>query len=79
MDFHTYKYLLINAIEVKDLVILLVKSMAFGFVTMLIPIYSGLKTTSAYTAIPISVLNGMVKLFVALFFIEVLSLLLQSL
>jgi phospholipid/cholesterol/gamma-HCH transport system permease protein len=39
MDFHTYKYLLINAIE----------------------------------------LNGMVKLFVALFFIEVLSLLLQSL
>jgi phospholipid/cholesterol/gamma-HCH transport system permease protein len=79
MEFHTYKYLLINAIEVRDLVILLTKSMAFGFVTMLIPIYSGLKTTSAYTAIPISVLNGMVKLFIALFSIEVLSLLLQSL
>ncbi|MEA2091648.1 MAG: ABC transporter permease [Campylobacterota bacterium] len=79
MDFHTYKYILINAIEVKDLVVLLVKSMAFGFVTMLIPIYSGLKTASSYTAIPISVLNGMVKLFIALFFIEVLSLLLQSL
>jgi phospholipid/cholesterol/gamma-HCH transport system permease protein len=79
MDFHTYKYLLIDAAEVKDLVILLVKSMAFGFVIMLIPIYSGLKTGDAYTAIPISVLNGMVKLFVALFFIEVLSLLLQSL
>jgi len=53
--------------------------MAFGFVVMLIPIYSGLKATSAYTAIPISVLNGMVKLFIALFFIEVLSLLLQLL
>ncbi len=79
MDFHTYKYILINAIEVKDLVVLLVKSMAFGFVAMLIPIYSGLKTASSYTAIPISVLNGMVKLFIALFFIEVLSLLLQSL
>ncbi|PHQ65767.1 MAG: ABC transporter permease [Sulfurimonas sp.] len=79
MDFHTYKYIIINAIEFKDLVILLLKSMAFGFVTMLIPIYSGLKTTNAYTAIPISVLNGMVKLFIALFFIEVLSLLLQSL
>ncbi|NOR57970.1 MAG: ABC transporter permease [Sulfurimonas sp.] len=79
MDFHTYKYILISAIEVKDIVVLLLKSMAFGFVTMLIPIYSGLKTTSAYTAIPISVLNGMVKLFIALFFIEVLSLLLQSL
>jgi phospholipid/cholesterol/gamma-HCH transport system permease protein len=79
MDFHTYKYILISAIEFKDLVVLLIKSMAFGFVTMLIPIYSGLKTTSAYTAIPVSVLNGMVKLFIALFFIEVLSLLLQSL
>lgn len=79
MDFHTYKHLLISAIEVKDLLILLLKSIAFGFVIMLIPIYSGLKTTNAYTAIPISVLNGMVKLFVAIFFIEVLSLLIQSL
>lgn len=79
MDFHTYKFLLISAIEVKDIMILLVKSIAFGFVTMLIPIYSGLTTGKSYTAIPISVLNGMVKLFIALFFIEVLSLLLQSL
>lgn len=79
MDLHTYKYILINAIEVKDLMILLVKSIAFGFATMLIPIYSGLKTGAAYTAIPISVLNGMVKLFIAIFLIEVLSLLIQSL
>ena len=79
MDFYTYKYILIDAVELKDIVVLLVKSMAFGFVTMLIPIYSGLKTGKSYTAIPISVLNGMVKLFVALFFIEVLSLLIQSL
>lgn len=79
MDLHTYKYLLLDAIEFQDLAILFVKSMAFGFVTMLIPIYSGLKTANSYTAIPISVLNGMVKLFIAIFFIEVLSLLLQSL
>lgn len=79
MDLHTYKNLLLAAIEVKDLVILLLKSIAFGFVVMLIPIYSGLKATSSYTAIPISVLNGMVKLFIAIFFIEVLALLLQSL
>ena len=77
MDFHTYKFLLISAIEIKDVLILLFKGIAFGFVTMLIPIYSGLKTANSYTAIPISVLNGMVKLFIALFFIEVLSLLLQ--
>ncbi|EQB39268.1 ABC transporter permease [Sulfurimonas hongkongensis] len=79
MDFHTYKHLLISAIELKDLLALLIKSLAFGFVIMLIPIYSGLETTNAYTAVPVSVLNGMVKLFVAIFFIEVLSLLLQSL
>ena len=79
MDFHTYKYIIINTIEVKDITILLIKSLAFGFVTMIIPIYCGMKTASSYTAIPISVLNGMVKLFIALFFIEVLSLLLQSL
>jgi len=75
MDFHTYKYLLINAIEVSDVLTLLFKSLAFGFVIMIIPIYSGLKTMQSYTAIPISVLNGMVKLFIAIFLIEVLSLL----
>ena len=79
MDFHTYKYLLISAIEVQNIITLLLKSIAFGFVTMMIPIYSGLKTAKSYTAIPISVLNGMVKLFIAIFIIEVLSLLLHSL
>ena len=74
MDFHTYKYLLINAIEVKDVLTLLFKSIAFGFAVILIPLYSGLKTLKSYTAIPISVLNGMVKLFIAIFLIEVLSL-----
>jgi len=74
MDFHTYKYLLISAIEVKDVLTLLLKSIAFGFAVTIIPLYSGLKTTKSYTSIPISVLNGMMKLFVAIFLIEVLSL-----
>ena len=77
MDWHSYKYLLSSAIEVEDLVVLLLKSISFGFVIMLIPIYSGLKTAHSNTAIPISVLNGMVKLFIAIFFIEVLSLVLR--
>lgn len=79
MDLYSYSSLLINAIEVKDMFILLLKSMAFGFVAMLIPIYSGLKAKGGYTAIPISVLNGMVKLFIAIFSIEVLSLIIISL
>lgn len=77
MDLHTYKSILLRAVEIKDILTLLIKGVSFGFVTMLIPIYSGLKTENSYTAIPISVLNGMVKLFIALFFIEVISLLLQ--
>lgn len=79
MDFYTYKSLLIGAIEINDLLVLLIKSLAFGFVIMIIPIYSGLKSANTYATIPISVLNGIVKLFLAIFFIEVLSLLLQSL
>ncbi|MDD5157966.1 ABC transporter permease [Sulfurimonas sp.] len=78
MDLHTYKSILISAVEIKDIFTLLLKGISFGFVVMFIPIQSGLKTANSYTAIPISVLNGMVKLFIALFFIEVISLLLQS-
>ena len=77
MDLHTYKYLLLNAIEVSDLFTLLLKSFAFGFVIMVIPIYSGLKTQKSYTAVPISVLSGMVRLFIAVFFVEVVSLIIQ--
>ncbi len=79
MDLHAYSSLILDAIEVRNIIILLLKSVAFGFFIMLIPIYSGLKTAHTNVAIPISVLNGMVKLFIAIFFIEVLSLVLQSL
>lgn len=78
MDLNTYTYILINAIEIQDIVVLLLKGVAFGFVIMMIPIYSALQTQKSYTAIPISVLNGMVMLFIAIFFIEVISLLIQS-
>ncbi|MBN2824960.1 MAG: ABC transporter permease [Campylobacterales bacterium] len=81
MDMHinTYKRLLIDAVGGVDILIQIGKSLLFGFVTISIPLYSGLKTGTSYTAIPISVLRGMVRLFLTLFFIEVLSLQLQSL
>jgi phospholipid/cholesterol/gamma-HCH transport system permease protein len=78
MDFHTYKYLLISAVGFEDMAVMIIKAIVFGFVIMLIPVYSGLKTGHGFTAVPISVLNGMMKLFVAIFFVEVLSLLIQS-
>ncbi len=77
IDFWTYIKLIFEAIDISDISILLIKGIAFGFVTMVIPIYSGLNAFDSYTAIPISVLNGMVKLFISIFFIEVLSLVLQ--
>ena len=77
MDFISYKTILLNALQIKDIGILFSKAMAFGFVTMAIPIYSGLNAFDSYTAIPISVLNGMVKLFISLFVIEVISLVVQ--
>jgi phospholipid/cholesterol/gamma-HCH transport system permease protein len=81
MDMHlaTYKILLIDAVGGVDILIQIGKSLLFGFVTITIPLYSGLKTGTSYTAIPISVLRGMVRLFLTLFFIEVISLQLQSL
>jgi len=75
MNLHAYTSLILHAMEVRDIMILLLKSMVFGFVTMLIPIYSGLMQTNA--SVSISVLNGMVRLFVAILFLEILSLLIQ--
>lgn len=79
MNIDLYTYTVVQAMNVTDFFILIGKSAAFSFFATMIPIYSGLKCGRALTDIPISVLNGMVKLFIAIFFIEVLSLLLKSL
>jgi phospholipid/cholesterol/gamma-HCH transport system permease protein len=73
MNLNTYLYTLFASIEVSHLIYLIGKSIAFGFVIMLIPIYSGLHTINALNAIPIAVLQGMVRLFIAIFIIEVLT------
>jgi phospholipid/cholesterol/gamma-HCH transport system permease protein len=77
MNLHVYSHLILNAIEVRDIMILLLKSTAFGFVTMLLLIYSRVQTLQTNVSFPISILNGMVKLFIAIFLIEVLSLAIQ--
>ncbi len=73
MDFYAYTNTLLTSVQISNLANLIIKSMAFGFVIMLIPIYSGLTTIKAFNAIPISVLTGMVRLFIAIFTIEVFS------
>ena len=78
MDFHTYKNILISAIGFEDFAVLILKAAAFGFVIMIIPVYNGLKAGSSFEAIPRSMIKGMVKIFIAIFFVEVFSLLIQS-
>ena len=73
MNVQTYIHLLFNAINLSHLLFLVGKSLAFGFVIMFIPIYYGLTTIIATNAIPISVLQGMVRLFIAIFTIEGLA------
>jgi phospholipid/cholesterol/gamma-HCH transport system permease protein len=64
---------LVEAFGAMDVLVLLLKSLFFGYVVTSIPVYRGNKTLMTYNAVPIAVLQGMVKLFVAILFIEVLS------
>lgn len=64
---------LLQSASLLDIVIVLFKCAAFGFFITLIPIRQGLNASRELTSIPISVLNGMVKVFLAIIVIEVLS------
>jgi phospholipid/cholesterol/gamma-HCH transport system permease protein len=79
LSFNDYTTLLFLSANFSDLFILLVKCVLLGFFITLIPIRFGLRATHELTSIPISVLNGMVKVFIAIVIIEVLSLLLRFL
>jgi phospholipid/cholesterol/gamma-HCH transport system permease protein len=73
MGLSLYIHTLVEAFSVFDLIILLVKSMLFGYVIAAIPVYRGNKPLKRYNEVPIAVLQGMVKLFIAILFVEVLS------
>jgi phospholipid/cholesterol/gamma-HCH transport system permease protein len=64
---------LLQYIDIPDIVITLFKCATFGFFITLIPIRNGLNAPEALTDIPFTVLNGMVKVFMAIVTIEVLS------
>lgn len=79
LGINEYTNLLFLSADFSDLFILLVKCILLGFFITLIPIRFGLRATDELTSIPVSVLNGMVKVFIAIVIIEVLSLLLRFL
>jgi len=64
---------LLHSANVLDMVVLLIKCATFGFFITLIPIRLGLKASKELTSIPVAVLNGMIKVFMAIVTIEVLS------
>ena len=67
MDLHTYKYLIFNAIEIQNIVVLLVKSTIFGFIATVIPIYSATQNIKKN--------RNIAKILISIFFIEIISLL----
>jgi phospholipid/cholesterol/gamma-HCH transport system permease protein len=74
MGLNTYSMLLVNSIEFSDMAILFFKCVTFGFFITLIPILSGMRASYELTSIPVSVLHGMIRVFIAIIIIEVLSL-----
>lgn len=69
--------LLIKAVDFGDIAILAFKSATFGLFIAMIPIMSGMAAPREMTAIPISVLGGMVRVFIAIILIEGVSLALK--
>ncbi len=68
-----YINILFNSANLFDLTIAMVKCVVLGFFITLIPIRFGLRASSEFTSIPISVSGGMVSVFTAIIIIEVLS------
>jgi len=54
--------------------LLLAKSLLLGFLVAFIPLYSGMHAPAGLTGISIAVLRGMVRLFLAVFLVELLTL-----
>jgi len=78
MSLDAYANLLLNSAKFSDIIILIIKCSTFGFFITLIPIRSGLNASDEITSIPVAVLNGMVKVFIAIIVIEVLTLIARS-
>jgi len=74
MGVDAYIGTLLQSASLTDLIIVLIKCATFGFFITLIPIRRGLNASKEeLTSIPIAVLNGMVRVFLAIVVIEVLS------
>jgi len=74
MGVDAYVSMLLQSASLADIIIVLIKCATFGFFITLIPISRGFHANEReLTSIPISVLNGMVRVFLSIVIIEVLS------
>lgn len=76
MDLHTYKYLIFDAISISNLIILPAKALIFGLIITLIAVYNGLNVAKKSISSRTSGIHMIVNTLLALFFLEMLSLLL---
>jgi phospholipid/cholesterol/gamma-HCH transport system permease protein len=60
-------------LEMMDILSFLIKIFFLGFALMSIPIYTALEAKNAVTEIPIALLRGMMRLFYAFIFIELVT------
>lgn len=79
MSMNDYVTVLLVSANFSDLIVMLIKCAAMGFFIVMIPIRYGMRATDELTSIPVSVLHGMVNVFIAIMIIEVISLIVISL
>jgi phospholipid/cholesterol/gamma-HCH transport system permease protein len=79
MSINDYVTLLLASANFSDIIVMLIKCATMGFFIVMIPIRYGMRATDELTSIPVSVLHGMVNVFIAIMIIEVTSLIVVSL
>ncbi|MDQ1277393.1 MAG: phospholipid/cholesterol/gamma-HCH transport system permease protein [Thermodesulfobacteriota bacterium] len=79
MSINDYVTVLLTSAKFSDIIVMLIKCATMGFFIIMIPIRYGMRATDELTSIPVSVLQGMVNVFIAIMIIEVVSLIVMSL
>lgn len=79
MSINDYVTVLLTSAKFSDILVMLIKCATMGFFIVMIPIRYGMRATDELTSIPVSVLHGMVNVFIAIMIIEVASLIVVSL
>lgn len=78
MEIETYLDVILRTMTFKDLFLVFLKNLVFAFFISVIPLYSGSRASHEPTSVPVAVLQGMVRVFMAIVIIEVLLLTLRS-